>query len=226
MRSYTTLYSICALALGATIVVASVPSTGTSIVDVDLTTQTDGSVGACHASILSATVSWQEVAQVDIGRLIVRNMSMHACLLKGQPTIRVISPSGHPLAVVETAGLGVNPNVGQGLSVQIRRIGMLLPGRTAYAELRWGNWCGGPVAAPVGLVVALPGANQADQIVIPVGGFAHASDGSYHYEVELPGCLTPASPSRLAVGAFQLVGPAVRDPSLLQDKIHWYFTVS
>lgn len=214
MRAYTTLYSICALALGAMIVAANAPSTGTSIVDVDLTTQTDGPVGACHASILRATASWQEVAQVDVGRLIVRNMSMRACLLKGQPTIRVISPSGHPLAVVETTGLGVNPNVGQGLPAQVRQSGILLTGRTAYAELRWGNWCGGPVSAPVGLVVTLPGANQADQIVIAVGGFAHVSDGSYRYEVELPRCLTPASPSRLAVGAFQLVGPAVRDPSL------------
>lgn len=215
MQAYKILSNIRAPVFAA-IVVVGVSATGTSAMD--LTTQTGGSVAACHTSILRATASWQEVTQVDIGRLIVRNMSMHACLLKGQPTIRVISPSGHPLAVVETAGLGVNPNVGQGLSVQIRRIGMLLPGRIAYAELRWGNWCGGPVAAPVGLVVTMPGANQADQIAIPVGGFAHASDGSYHYEVELPGCLMPASLSRLEVGAFQLVGPAVRDPSLSASR--------
>lgn len=165
----------------------------------------------CRAAKLSATASWQDVARTAVGRMIVKNDGQQACALKGRPAIRLITPTGRPLPVTETVWSATTPAVEQGLPPRDRQLGILRPEHFAYVELRWENWCGGPISAPIGLVITLP---SGDQVVVAVGGFAHAADGSYHYTVQRPPCLYAASPSRMAVGTFQLVGPLVKDPCL------------
>ncbi len=135
----------------------------------------------CSAGSLSATASLQGATGSLLGGIELTNVGRRACVLPERPVVRLMW-GGRIIAVRRTT-----------LPVRAAPLGLLKPGKSAFAGLQWRNWCG---ERPSGDSPFRP------RLLLTLARGRGTLRVELQEPVTAPRCAAPLAASTLAVGHF------------------------
>jgi hypothetical protein len=141
----------------------------------------------CPTGALAATAAVQGAGGALAGTVTVTNQSATTCAVQGIPTVAVLGGNGSAVVVAQTAA----PAGAAGGPIDLES------GQGSALSIVWTNFCQQPTpAGPYSLQLTLSGGAQLTVPLLQAGTTVPITSG--------PRCDSPATPSTITVGAFQI----------------------
>lgn len=144
----------------------------------------------CRPDELGSSIWWQGSRGWLAGGIYLTNRSAAVCSLSGQPAVH-LTAANQTLSVAQS--WSTQPPIDDGAPVGTVEIG---PGARALLLLWWQNWCGGAIAQPLDVSVALDGTVNGQTLTVPAAIPPNFAGGA-------PFCQSADHPSVLLVGSFE-----------------------